>query len=135
MGPKVKDFPSLVQWIVDTFHDGVPYRMSVHLQDPVGSVHAWLKGNVRRPKPETLDKLCDVYNLDRNEVYRLAYAPRRRRDVHRKPLPIGGGIDVPGNDLQWPDLTELPLIGDSVRRFTLWIRNFSWSWEFCPMAG
>jgi len=77
MTPTVKDFPALIRWLIDTYHDGIPYRMSVHLQDPVGSVHAWLRGNVRHPRPATLDKLCATYHLDRHKVYAVAYAPRK----------------------------------------------------------
>lgn len=121
MDAKVKDFRTLVRWLIDTYHGGVPYRMSLHLQDPVSSVHAWLKGNVRQPKTETLDKLCAAYNLDRGEVYAITYAPQPRV-VRRKPLPIGGGIDVPGNEMLGVWLTELPLIGDCVRWITSALR-------------
>jgi len=74
MHPPVKDFPALIRWLADRYHDGVIDKVA----DTVGISGAladkWAKGRVKMPTFATVDKLCSAYRLDFEWVRKLLRA-------------------------------------------------------------
>lgn len=94
----VQDFPALIQWLMDTYDDGVPFHMAARLTVNHATVHKWLHGMVKQPSLRLVTLLSEVYRIERDQITELALrspakpvpiTPRRRSP--KKPLPIAGG--------------------------------------------
>lgn len=118
----ISSFKALVRWLIETRHDGRPYRMAKALGVSAGLPFQWRDGTVKLPTLPTLQKMSDAYGLPWVEMMRVAWPPpppppgRQRR----KPVPIRGG-PAQAHPLNSGKQTEkMPLIG-SVRRALSWL--------------
>jgi transcriptional regulator with XRE-family HTH domain len=71
MKPKVDDFPSLVRWVADRYHNGVVDSIASRAGISGALADRWVKGKVQSPKIETLEKFCRAYGLNFNWVRSL----------------------------------------------------------------
>lgn len=76
---KFKDFPALVQWVADTYHDGVVDAIGPRAGISGALADKWVKGKVRAPRPDTLMRFCAAYKLPFAQVMKLAYPGLSRR--------------------------------------------------------
>ena len=66
--PQVPDFPSLIRWVADTFHDGAVLPISRKIGVSPAIVALWVNGVVKNPTITNLERLCEAYFLDFNVV-------------------------------------------------------------------
>jgi transcriptional regulator with XRE-family HTH domain len=78
MDRSVKDIPSLITWLADKHHRGAASAMSARLGVSVSTPSFWKRGVVM-PKHENLERICAVYGLDPDEVWKLARRSMRRK--------------------------------------------------------
>lgn len=71
MKPKVNNFAELVRWVADTHHDGVVDAIAPRCHISGALADKWVKGNVRRPSFDSLEKFCSAYKLDMGWVWNL----------------------------------------------------------------
>jgi hypothetical protein len=84
MNPKVEDFPALIHWLAEKYHDGAVHPIHEKVGVSPALVQLWSKGGVKNPSLENLDRLCAAYHLDFTFVRGLLRRPKR---LH----PIAGG--------------------------------------------
>lgn len=78
MALPVKDFPSLVRWLADKYHDGAIYPMGARTGLSPAILQRWADGNVKSPTLLAVVKFSDAYGLDYIEVLSIvAHKPRR----------------------------------------------------------
>lgn len=79
MDPAVRDFRTLIQYLVALHHAGNYYAMAKRLGVSSGLPYQWRDGTVKRPTIDTLRRLCEEYALDFADVLRLVHPPQAPR--------------------------------------------------------
>jgi hypothetical protein len=83
----VTTFGELVDWLIRERHDGKPYRMARALQVSSGLPFQWVHRTVTAPSMDKVARLCEVYELNPEAVWRLLFP----MPVLSKPTPPSGG--------------------------------------------
>lgn len=60
----VRTFPQLIRWLADAYHDGVLFAISGKTGVSPALVNLWVKGHVGQPRLESIERLCDAYDLE-----------------------------------------------------------------------
>ena len=71
MDRSIKDIRSLIIWLADKHHGGAASAMSKPLGVSISTPNFWKRGVVL-PNAEHLERICEVYRLDKDEVRKLA---------------------------------------------------------------
>lgn len=109
--PSVRDFPSLIRWLADEFHQGAVIQVAERARLSPANAHLWVHGRTRNPKIESLEALCAAYSLDFDDVRALV----RRSWVP----PISGGSGAADG----PHAVEVLEMLSLIRRWLL-----GWAW-------
>lgn len=72
----VRAFDELMRWLIETEHGGVVYQVAQRLKVSSATAAQWASGVIKSPKPETLVRICDAYDLDAKAAFELIYVHR-----------------------------------------------------------
>jgi hypothetical protein len=91
----VESLADLIGWLATTYHHGSRYAIAKHAGIHHALIDFWFYGLVKRPRPESLEKLAEAYGLPLYDLVMLGRTPPR--PPRRRPLAVGAGAPVSDN--------------------------------------
>jgi transcriptional regulator with XRE-family HTH domain len=108
MTPNVRDFPSLIRWIAETYHQGRFFPMAARIGVSSALIDQWKRGIIKSPRLESIEQLCEAYELDFDKVRKMLRPRARAVKVLMLAAALVGACSAPASAQPLPVAEEVP---------------------------